>query len=281
LDVQPAATLVVLQYRVPEGSGLVDGTDLNAEQLSRAWAVAVGASGREAVRDVRKEQLNGMHTGVQATLVESVGPGDTSEVRVALTVAHGQILVLGYEASAGSELEKSETWRKILRGLVVVLPGRNWGLYIKYGLIVGVGLMGLLGAWWLVLRPRGGELWPGRTSKANTHIRSADGLGQFEPAPEVRPPEPSFLQKRPLTNPLDEDPFEPAAEVEVEPLAVPTVGVDWDPENDPAFAVPDAPTRPQVGFGTPSAPAGRGLLEQGGDSEISSNLDALFGEEPA
>ncbi|MDJ0972928.1 MAG: hypothetical protein QNJ98_00535 [Planctomycetota bacterium] len=302
------ATLVVLQFRVPEGSGTLDGDSFNPDQLQRAWDVAVGGSGREAVRDVRKEKLNALHTGVKATLVESQGGGVTTSVRLAVTAAHGYIYVLAYDAPSGTEIEHADAWEGVLGGLRLVAPGRDWGLYMKYGGIVAGCLVLLLAGWWLVLRPRHGELHPGRVGKADTQIRSVDGIGTFQQhSTEQAAETPSFLRPKELTNPLDIDPFASEDSAKLDPLPVPSVGEDWDPENDPAFAFPeedDVPARPQTDYNQelvpqhsswhdsgspgatpaappPPAPEPAADAEEDGDmdaTKITRNLDALFGD---
>lgn len=295
------ATLVVMQYRVPEASGHLDGADLNADHLQRAWDVAVGASGREAVRDVRKEKLNALHTGVKATLVESLGGGVTTSVRIAVAAAHGYIYVVAYDAPSGTEIEHADAWEGVLSGLRLVAPGRDWGLYMKYGGIVAGGLVLLMAGWWLVLRPRHGDLHPGQMGKHDTHIRSVDGIGTFQQhSPEQTAEMPSFLKPKELTNPLDIDPFaSDDGQPKLDPLPVPSVGEDWDPENDPAFAFDeeeDAPIRPHTDYSqdlvrphSPGNPSGGGAPKPAEPeaeapdgkmdaSKISRNLDALFGD---
>lgn len=260
------STLVVLRYRVPEGAGT---PNLDPKVLSAAWDVAVGASGRQAVRDVRHGKLSGLHDGVHAALHEAGRGGVTSVVRLAMATAHEQLIVLAYDAPSGTDLEHTAVWSRVLASLRIVQPGVDWMLYLTYGGIIAGGLFLLLFGWWAVSRPRRGPRHPSLANPlGESGIRVADGMGLYDPAPDTsavssvadptpRAPAPAegvglFDTPEPDSI-LTPRPDAPPREVAI-PADVPTMGESWDPSNDPAFAEPEeeAPLRPQLDYGSAS-----------------------------
>lgn len=256
------STLVVLRYRVPDG---VETPTLDPDALGQAWDVAVGASGRQKVKDVRADELNTLlPMGLQATLHEVGRDGAPRSVRLAMVANHGQIVVLAYEAPAGTDLEHTAVWHRLLGSLRVVEPSVDWMLYIKYGGFIAGGLFLLLLGWWLVLRPRRGPRYPGANPLGESGIRVMDGMGTYDEL-EAASPEPE-VETRPLLDVLAEKHPEPAGAPEPDLTGAPTMGESWDPADDPAFATPppvpaaepeedEAPLRPQMEYGATSAPA--------------------------